>query len=228
MSQWPPPGPTPFYADDATVIYHGDCRTILPQLDVQVDLALTDPPYGIDWKFTGQGSGKRAQGGSDSQFKGQRIMGDRENFDPRFLLDYPRVTLWGFHHYPQHLSRGSVLVWVKKHEHARGTFLSDADLAWMKGGCGVYLSPTINPASFQAERCHPTQKPVALMRWCIVKAGGEGLILDPFMGSGSTLVAAKDLGRKSIGIEISEAYCRIAVNRLRQDVLPLTWTEATP
>ncbi len=69
------------------------------------------------------------------------------------------------------------------------------------------------------DRNHPTQKPIELMSWCINKATNPISILDPFMGSGTTLRAAKDLGRKAIGIEIEEKYCEIAVRRLRQEVL---------
>jgi DNA modification methylase len=68
---------------------------------------------------------------------------------------------------------------------------------------------------------HPTEKPLSLMYWCVTKAKSAGLILDPFMGSGTTLVAAKQLHRKAIGIEIEEKYCEIAVKRLGQGVLPI-------
>jgi DNA modification methylase len=71
------------------------------------------------------------------------------------------------------------------------------------------------------DRYHPTQKPVELMAWCIGFFPDAQTILDPFMGSGTTLRAAKDLGRRAIGIEIEERYCAIAVERLRQEVLPL-------
>ena len=72
-------------------------------------------------------------------------------------------------------------------------------------------------------REHPTQKPLEVMKWAMKHAPEDcQTILDPFMGSGTTLRAAKDLGRKAIGIEIEEKYCEIAVNRLRQEVLPLT------
>lgn len=212
----------PYYEADGVTIYLGDCREILPALSgVGVSALISDPPYGMDWAFTGQGSGKSAQGGRESVTKGLRISGDQEDFDPTPFLSYPIVVLWGMHHYPDKLCRGSVLVWIKKYPDAFGTFLSDADLAWMKGGCGVYLSHTVNPASFQAEKVHPTQKPTEIMEWCITKAGVPvgGLILDPFMGSGTTLVAAKNLGRQAIGIEIEEHYCEIAAKRLSQTVM---------
>lgn len=79
----------------------------------------------------------------------------------------------------------------------------------------------VNP---DGRREHPTQKPLGLMRWCLTTAGGSGTVLDPFMGSGTTLRAALDLGRRAIGIEIEERYCEIAARRLDQMVLPLAVT----
>lgn len=218
---------TPYYSHAGITIFLGNNRDVLPTLEAgSVDLVLTDPPYGVDWGFTGQGSGASTSGTRESQFAGMKIVGDQCDFDPSFLLHYPKVILWGFHHYPQHLSRGSVLIWLKKYDSAFGSFLSDADIAWMKGGCGVYAHRTINPTSFQSERVHPTQKPVALMTWCIELAGSRGLILDPFMGSGSTLVAAKLLGRKAIGIDIEERWCEAAAKRLQQEMLPMNGGDA--
>jgi site-specific DNA-methyltransferase (adenine-specific) len=211
---------TPYYQDDAVTIYHGDALEIAPGLS-GVDTVATDPPYGMDWNFTGQGSGKGARGGRGSRYAGVTIVGDREAFDPSPWLAYPHVALWGFHHFPDRLARGSVLVWVKKYPDAYDTFLSDADLAWVKGGMGVYLSRPINPASFQHDRVHPTQKPVEIMEWTIQKAGGSAAVLDPYMGSGTTLVAAKALGRRAIGIEVDERYCEIAARRCSQEVLGL-------
>lgn len=194
-------------------LYLGDCRDILPTLS-GIGTVVSDPPYGMGWSFTGQGSGKSAQGGRNSITKGQRIEGDNCEFDPSFLLSYPKVLLWGMHHFPQHLHRGSVLVWIKKYEDAFGTFLSDADLAWMNSGCGVYCSKTINPASFQADKAHPTQKPVPLMRWCIEKVDPQGIICDPFMGSGTTGVAAVQMGRAFVGIEIDPTHFAAACKRI--------------
>ena len=199
------------------VLYHGDCLEILPTLP-KVDAVVTDPPYGMDWAFTGQGSGKNAQGGKNSVTKGQRIANDSKEFDPTHLLGFERVVIWGMHHFPQHLRRGSVLVWPKKYIDAYGTFLSDADLAWMNSGCGVYMSRVINPASFQSDKTHPTQKPVDLMEWCIerVKCPVDGTVVDPYMGSGTTGVACAQLGRKFIGIEIERRYFDIACERIEK------------
>jgi site-specific DNA-methyltransferase (adenine-specific) len=211
----------PYYESEGIVIYNCDCREVLPELE-PVDLVLTDPPYGMNW--TGKlGRGKNTQGGNFSRFAGVGVVGDDEDFDPTFLLSAgERIILWGFHHFPQYLHRGSVFVWIKKYPDAFGTFLSDADIAWMNSGCGVWCSPVINPASFQSERKHPTQKPMKLMEWCIGMGGKAQAILDPFMGSGTTLIAAKQLGRKCIGIEIEEKYCEIAAKRLAQSVFDFT------
>lgn len=202
------------YENENVQLWHGDCR----EWSGNADAVVSDPPYGMDWNFSGGGTGKNAQGGQFTRFQNMTIEGDKEDFDPTRWLGFPHVVLWGFHHFPQHLERGSVLVWVKKYANAWGTFLSDADLAWMKGGCGVYLSKTINPAKFQSEREHPTQKPVELMAWCMDKAKvpeGE-TVLDPYAGSGTTLIAALETGRKAIGIEIDERWVEVARRRLER------------
>jgi site-specific DNA-methyltransferase (adenine-specific) len=216
-----------------TSLILGDCLEVLKTLPAgSVDAVITDPPYGIDWKFTGQGSGRAAQGGKRSITKGQTIRNDRTEFDPSPFLDFDRVVIWGFHNFMDRLYPGTVLVWLKKYPDAYGTFLSDADLAWMKGGRGVYCSDVINPASFQKEKCHPTQKPVDLMAWCMERAKVPvgATILDPFMGSGTTGVACVQTGRNFIGIEIDEGYFKIAERRIKdaeaQMTLPLA--EARP
>lgn len=207
----------PYYTDDSVTIYNCDCREILPELP-EVDLVLTDPPYGMNWDGR-VSSGKNGHGGNHSKFKGVTIYGDNEHVDLLLITSMSCVLIiWGFHHFPEQLSKGSAFVWIKKLPKAFGTFLSDADLAWMNKGHGVYVSPVINPASFQNERVHPTQKPVSLMKWCIEQSGTNGVVLDPFMGSGTTLRAAKDLGRKAIGIELEEKYCEIAARRMSQEV----------
>lgn len=132
--------------------------------------------------------------------------------------------LFGSNHFASKLPVGTTLVWLKKNSSAFGSFLSDAEMAWMKGGHGVYCikDVSINGAGANFAKLHPTQKTEKVMRWCIEKCKTPegGLVLDPFMGSGTTLRAAKDLGRKAIGIELEEKYCEVAAKRLAQEVLP--------
>lgn len=206
----------PYYEDTKAgiVIYHGDCREVLPTLGA-VDVLVTDPPYGISYQH-----GTR-KGGVALGTDGLSVIGDDAPFDPVPYLGFDKVILWGANHYADRLpaSRGW-LTWDKRLgippndqsdcEHAWTNFLTVARLYsryWNGGGIGE-------------ERWHPTQKPLALMRWCVELAKGE-TILDPFMGSGTTLRAAKDLGRKAIGIELEEKWCEVAAKRLSQEVLPI-------
>lgn len=216
----------PYYEDTKSgiKIYHGDCREILPTLP-KVDLVLTDPPYGMknnvdSRRFSGgKKESIKRRGNKRGRFL-EMIVGDDKPFDPSLFLKFKKVILWGSNHYAQKLPVGSTLVWIKKTEKAYGTFLSDAEIAWESGGCGVYCFRDLSMKAEERQRKHPNQKPLPLMRWCINRMG-DGVILDPFMGSGTTLRAAKDLGRKSIGIEIEEKYCEIAAKRLEQEVLNL-------
>lgn len=217
--------PKPFYEDGSVTIYHGDALEIAPSLEQNFAL-VTDPPYGMGWdtdstRFTG-GQHKRGQGRNDWG----EIHGDTEPFDPAPWLEYPAVVLWGFNHFAQAVPLGTTLVWIKKADHLFGTFLPDCELAWMKGGHGVYahrkqFPPSSRAAENNGKVAHPTQKPLSLMRWSIERAGTDLPVLDPFMGSGTTLRAAKDLGRKAIGIELEERYCQIAAERCSQEVLDL-------
>ena len=127
-----------------------------------------------------------------------------------------RAIIWGGNYYDLKPSRG-YLVWDKMQT---GFSLADSELAW----CSWPATPkTFRFARAQLAsegKVHPTQKPLGLMRFCIAVAGDKVVtVLDPFAGSGSTLVAARNLGRKAIGVELEERYCEIAANRLRQDVL---------
>lgn len=214
----------PYYEHKGITIYHGDCREIMPQLPT-VDAVITDPPYGMNLntdnsRFSGGTKGNIAKRGNGvGSANGAPIIGDDRPFDPSFLLEYGREhIIWGWNHFAGHLQKGTCLVWLKRNDEAFGSFLSDAELAWMSRGCGVYCWRDLSNNAIANERVHPTQKPLDLMQWCVGKVKGE-TILDPFIGSGTTLVAAKNLGRKAIGIEIEEKYCEIAAQRLGQEVL---------
>jgi len=204
-------GPVPFYSEDGITIYKGDCREILPRLN-RVDCVITDPPYGMNYDTDGS---RFTLGGRALD----PVREDDKPFDPSPWSSFQWCVLWGFNHFPS-LPAGGCLVWLKRSDAAFGQFLSDAEVAWNKNGRGVYAYRDTQHA-IACKRVHPTEKPVGLMLWSIARSGvpDDVVILDPFMGSGTTLVAAKRLGRKAIGIELDERYCAIAVERLRQRAL---------
>lgn len=210
----------PYYEDDFATIYHGDCREVLDGGLPTRAAIISDPPYGMGWdpdstRFTGGASGLRSRG-IDTW---AAVAGDDKPFDPTAWLGFDEVILWGANHYAARLPVGTTLVWIKRFDAAFGSFLSDAEVAWSKGGHGVYcFRDTSENGHNGIPRYHPTQKPLALMRWCVRRTKAP-LVIDPYMGSGTTLRAAKDLGRRAIGIEIDERYCEIAAKRLAQEVL---------
>ena len=222
----------PYYQDESATIYCGDCREILPQLaGQQFDLVLTDPPYGI-----GESSKKQATRGGRTGFNGKkrdRIIrptdfgfNDWDKEPPsadilNTIIAKGRYSiLWGgnFFGLP---AASKWLVWDKDNS---GDF-ADCELAWTNLPGAVrkfkwrWNGMLQEDMSRKEIRLHPTQKPLALMKWCIQQAKKAQTVLDPFMGSGTTLRAAKDLGLKSIGIEIERKYCDIAIERLRQESL---------
>lgn len=185
----------PYYQDEAVTIYHGDCREILPSLP-KVDLVLTDPPYpDIDKGFA------------------QTPISILGTLPCRQLIFWSAVE-------PFPLSFSAVHIWHKPN----GNSSQHYERVFERNGlrvCRVFRYAAILPNYTQfRNECenHPTQKPRKLICDLMSKASGV-LILDPFMGSGTTLRAAKDLGRKAIGIEIEERYCEIAAKRMSQSVL---------
>jgi len=209
----------PYYSEDGCTIYHGDCREILPLLE-PVDLVLTDPPYGIGFVHGAENIPNA------TKFQGVAVIGDDQDFDPSPWLAFPSCILWGANHYCMRLpGEGRWLVWDKRDGYdCYGKDMSDVEIGWMSGPRRAdrihrqLWGGFLREGERETPRVHPTQKPVALMKWCLSFAAEAQLILDPFMGSGTTLRAAKDLGRKAIGIEIEERYCEIAATRLAQKV----------
>jgi tRNA G10 N-methylase Trm11 len=201
------------------VLYHADCRDLLP---IVADAVITDPPYGMNWNTDStRFSGPRLHGpGRDRE----RIRCDDEPFDPAPWLDYPAVVLFGYNHYAQRLPVGTTLVWLKRLDPAFGSFLSDAELAWMKGGHGVYAYRKCFPHEAKKIEAggsvHPSQKPVSVMAWCIKKAKVRkgATILDPYMGSGTTGIACIRLGMNFIGIELDETYYKTACDRITHEL----------
>lgn len=214
----------PYYQDEAVTIYHGDCREIVPTLG-RFDLLLTDPPYGVFTrpKTSGLMFGKPAIYCTDKTASEWDKRPDSETMRMVWNACYKHIV-WGGNYLADLLGpcRGP-LVWNKLTGHNR---YADGEMAWSDvvgtmrifthQWCGAFKD------SEHGQRAqHPTQKPLALMLWCLGKAGDVQTILDPFAGSGTTGRAAKDLGRKCVLIELEERYCEIAAKRMGQEVLEL-------
>lgn len=192
-------------------LYCGDCREIVPTL-ARPDAVISDPPYGIG--FAAQptryqrANGMRAADWDDAPPSSQWL---------RELIAIARVAvLWGGNHFDLPQSRGW-LAWTKT---GNAPSMADFELAWTSlDQCARQFEKSVKSASLEKDlerEPHPTQKPVALMRWCIEQAKvPEGAtILDPYMGSGSTGVAAVEMRRRFIGIEIEPRYFDIACRRI--------------
>ncbi len=206
----------PYYQDEWVTIYHGDCREILPQLD-KVDLVLTDPPYGINIASTGK------VGGSVLANNTRHIVSDWDSKTidgfviSRIISHGRQAMIFGGNYFTDLLPVGRHwLVWDKKN--TMPTF-SDCELAWtnIDRKSVKLLTFEYNGLIGKREaRVHPTQKPVEVMQWVIRGIKNAQTILDPFMGSGTTLVACAKLGRRGIGIEIDEGYFDIACRRVEK------------
>ena len=190
------------------LLIQADCRDILPLLP-KVDSVVTDPPYGIAKVWQGGFSGKHGWGkaGEQSELRNEwdETVPSRETM-ALILAAAPEVIIWGGNYFDLPPSR-CWLVWNKPE---RGFSLAEAELAWTNRDNVVRVCDA--PRS-ESDREHPTQKPVKVMRFSIDKVKGQ-TILDPFMGSGTTGVAAVQMGRKFIGIEREPKYFDIACKRI--------------
>lgn len=207
--------PFPYYQDEWVTLYHADCREILPRL-MAVDAIVTDPPYGIGFQYASH----------DDNRDGWFALMDRvvplmqaaapfvvmpscgidrlgwwyANHPPRWIIAWHKgspghLSKIGFNDWESHVVWGRP--WKQMHDHFQ------------------------TPCGFDDPR-HPCPKPIEWARWLVTRAARpNGLIVDPFAGSGTTLRAAKDLGRRSIGIEVEQSYCDLIAERCAQDVLSL-------
>ena len=211
---------TPYYEYDGITIYNADCRKVLPWIE-PVDLLLTDPPYGVGISQRGKvGTSKR---GVVSEYE----KSDWDSEPPkRWFVDLMRETAkWQIVFGGNLMELPPAKCWAIWHKDNTGVY-SPVEMAWTN------LDRTTafkrwrwngmiqeNMGDKKESRVHPTQKPEAVMRWCLSLVPDAETVLDPFMGSGTTLVAARLEGRKAIGIEINERYCEAAANRLTQRTL---------
>lgn len=213
--------PPAYYQDEWVYIIHGDCREILPSIpDKSIDLVLTDPPYGISLD-TSYGKYKNNKSYDN-------IVGDTIAFDPSHLLDVAdKQIIWGGNCFADKLPvHFGWLAWFKTARNATKIRQAEMELAWTNfirrpqayryTWIGAYRE-----AGEDITYCHPCQKPLSLMKWCLQLAPDAVTVIDPYMGVGSTLMASKLCNRYCIGIEIEEKYCEIAAKRCCQSVMEL-------
>jgi hypothetical protein len=206
----------PYYEQDGIAIYHGDCREVLPSLSA--DVLVTDPPFGIGY-FSNR---------TKCENVARSIAGDEDTRLRDWVLSWwgdKPALVFGSPGIPAPPQTRMNLVW-----HKPGSGMGDLSLPWKPDyefihvigagftghrGESVFRYPL---RVFRGDLLHPHQKPEDLIEMLLAKCP-VGKVIDPFIGSGSTLVAAKASGRRAIGIEIEERYCEIAANRLAQGVL---------
>jgi len=222
---------TPYYDHAGITIYHGDCRDILPTLP-KVDLVLTDPPYGIDG---GSGTVGRSRSHKHNYLsfndtpsnikmvvvpvfmQALKLSSGRAILTPgpKCMQMYPPPSAFGSIYQP---ATCALSLWGRANSQPIYFYGRPPRIGIDIGDTTFKVTSTSPERGID----HPCPKPIVVWRELVVLGSNTGdVILDPFMGSGTTLVAAKNLGRKAIGIEIEEKYCEIAAKRLSQEVLSL-------
>jgi DNA modification methylase len=211
----------PYYEQDGITIYHGEAAHVLPHLS-PVDLLLTDPPYGI-----GEARGKNKSRGklAVSRDYGNSDWDDKP--PSSWLIGQVRaVARWQILFGGNYFTLPPAKCWLVWDKDNGDNDFADCELAWTNLNKAVrkltyrWAGMLQEPGCPKENRVHPTQKPEAVMRWALLQAPQNvRTVLDPFMGSGTTLVACKRLGRAAIGIERDERYCELAAERLAQGSL---------
>ena len=210
----------PYYRDNQSdiVIYCADNKTILPLIpDKSIDLVLTDPPYGI-----GAGREKPHNGWVDYGISDWDLQSPDESIFKLLKDKSLNQIIWGGNYFTDYLY--PTMGWLVWDKGQREFSLAVGGLAWTSYQKALRIYTVARGKALQDGKQHPTQKSLEIMKFSILYAdNGNSVttILDPFLGSGTTAVASKILGRKCIGIEIEEKYCKIAVERLMQSVMKL-------
>ena len=224
----------PYYEDELVTLYHGKCEDI-PTLWAGADVLVSDVPYGIDYRSNSprETLARSIAGDKDTSMRDYAILTHQRNNNAG--VDAPAL-IFGTWRIPRPAGTRQVLVWDTKGALGMGAM----DLPWKpahqeiyvlgKGFSGRRTSDVITAAPVQSMgkngRVHPHQKPVPLMEALIEKCP-PGVIADPFAGSGATLIAARNLGRKVIGVELEEHYCEVIAKRLQQQTFDFTGLEAS-
>lgn len=212
----------PYYVDDAVTLYHGDCLEVDAWL--AADVLVTDPPYGIAWA---RGGGRYHTPGNYSGIANDDDTTARDSALAAWGGDKPGIC-FGSPTIPQPAMTRQALVWQKApHLGMFGSFggwRRDWEAVYLTGA-GWSVSPAARSGVIRADSVssvatsgHPHAKPIGLLE-SLIASTPPGTVADPFAGSGSTLVAAKRLGRKAIGVELEERYCEVIAKRLAQGAL---------
>lgn len=192
----------------SATLYLGDCREILPTLD-KVEAVVTDPPYGIGAdKHAGKAENGWTQwdgGGWDNERP------SREIFEAILSCSKHQI-IWGGNYFTDFLP--PTMQWLVWDKGQRNFSLADCEFAWSSQQKAARIFTLPRAVALKDGKVHPTQKSVELMKWCLGFVNEAQTILDPFMGSGTTGVAAVQMGRKFIGIEREQKYFDIACERI--------------
>jgi DNA modification methylase len=214
--------PQPYYNEDGVTIYCGDNRALLPLMP-DCDLLLTDPPYGIGADKNLRANKRHGRAATASRDYGH---GAWDSSTPdKWVIEMAMSKcrshiIWGGNYFGMPAAK-CWLVWDK--ENGNNGY-ADCELAWTNLDMAVrrikyrWAGMLQENMAEKEVRWHPTQKPAPVMEWCLGHTEATS-VLDPWMGSGTTLIAARNRGIKAVGIEINETYCQAAVERLRQRVL---------
>ena len=189
----------------ACTLYLGDCLEIMPTLG-KVDAVVADPPYGIGYT----GNGGKGWTNYDADWDADRP--PREIFDAIRAISKYQI-IWGGNYFTDYLP--PTMQWLVWDKGQRGFSLADCEFAWSSQNKAARIFDYARAKAMKDGKEHPTQKPVALMAWCLDRVKDAKSVLDPFMGSGTTGVACVKQGRSFIGIELDESYFDIAVKRIR-------------
>lgn len=194
----------------------GDCLEVMKELG-RFDAVVTDPPYGINYGGLLKGKGD-GNGGSDKNGWKSYNVPEWDKERPSKEIFYAILGLsndqiiWGGNYFTDYLPPSMRwLIWDKGQ---RGFSLADCEVAWTSQNKAMRVFDYARAKALQDGKQHPTQKPVALMEWCLGFLPKATTILDPFMGSGTTLVACQKLGRQGTGIELDPEYFQIACKRV--------------
>ena len=212
-----------YYQDDYVNLYHGDCLTEHQEW-LEADVLVTDPPYGIPGGRVGRHDRGGRQVHADAAWDRLEV---RDSVLVAWGEDKPRLVFGTPKDSNPPAYRGVPIIWDKGESPGMGDhtwpFGANYEVIWVRGEgwAGKRINSIIrfiNPSNAAATVGHPTPKPVPLMEKLVAYAP-PGAIADPFAGSGATLIAARNLGRKAIGVELEEKYCEIIAKRLDQQVI---------